>query len=171
MTRPNRARRSGEPGSLFPPHLRRVLMVICPMSQRQAFFQELPAALAVDVQAGLDGVGGGLLPEDAAHVMEHLENTSGGVRVGYRPMCLFMLAGRSFWLRDLGTRQFGRSFQHRIPTRRHRPFCFWAVSLVLPQPEHLPDDHIAHGLELLLLGERQSLGRMLRVGAAHLLPH
>ena len=39
------------------------------------------------------------------------------------------------------------------------------------QLEHLPDDHIAHGFELLLPGQRHPLGRMFRVGAAHLLPH
>ena len=96
MTRPNRARHSGEPGSLFPPHLRRVLMVVCLVSQRQAFFQELPAALAVDVQAGLDGVGGVLLPKDTAHVMEELENTAGGVHT--LPVC--SATSRTAWERS-----------------------------------------------------------------------
>ena len=43
--------------------------------------------------------------------------------------------------------------------------------LTLPQLEHLPDDHVAHGLELLLFGKWQALRQLLGVGAAHLLPH
>ena len=43
--------------------------------------------------------------------------------------------------------------------------------LTLPQLEHLPDDHVAHGLELLLFGKWQALRHLLGVGAAHLLPH
>ena len=34
----------------------------------------------VDVQASLDGIGGGLLSEDAAHVVEQPEDTSGDRR-------------------------------------------------------------------------------------------
>ena len=63
-------------------------MVIRLMTQGHALLPEHPAALLIDVQASLDGIGGGLFPEDAAHVVEQPEDTSGGIRVGYRPMCL-----------------------------------------------------------------------------------
>ena len=67
-------------------------MVIRLVAQGHALLPEHPAALLVDVQAGLDGVCGGLFLEDAAHVAEELEDTSGGIHVGCRPMprCLPM---------------------------------------------------------------------------------
>ena len=70
-------------------------MVIRLVAQGHALLPEHPAALLVDVQAGLDGICGGLLLEDAAHAVEQLEDTSGGIRVGYRPMCLCTLMVRS----------------------------------------------------------------------------
>ena len=45
-------------------------MVIRLVSQGHALFPEHPAALLIDVQAGLDGVRGGLFLEDSAHVIE-----------------------------------------------------------------------------------------------------
>ena len=45
-------------------------MVIGLVSQGHTLLPEHPAALLVDVQAGLDGICGGLLLEDAAHVVE-----------------------------------------------------------------------------------------------------
>ena len=45
-------------------------MVIGLVSQGHTLLLEHPAALLIDVQAGLDGIGGGLLSEDAAHVVE-----------------------------------------------------------------------------------------------------
>ena len=45
-------------------------MVIRLVAQGHALLPEHPAALPVDVQASLDGIGGGLLSEDAAHVVE-----------------------------------------------------------------------------------------------------
>ena len=45
-------------------------MVIGLVSQGHTLLPEHPAPLPVDVQASLDGIGGGLLPEDAAHVVE-----------------------------------------------------------------------------------------------------
>ena len=56
--------------SLLCIHADRILMVIRLVSQGHAFLPEHPAALAVDVQAGLDGICGGLLLKDAAHVIE-----------------------------------------------------------------------------------------------------
>ena len=44
-----------------------LLMVIQLVAQGHALLPEHPAALLVDVQAGLDGICGGLLLEDAAH--------------------------------------------------------------------------------------------------------
>ena len=46
------------------------LMVIGLVSRGHTLLPEHPAALPVDVQASLDGIGGGLLWEDAAHVVE-----------------------------------------------------------------------------------------------------
>ena len=46
------------------------LMVIGLVSQCHMLLPEHPAALPVDVQASLDGIVGGLLSEDAAHVVE-----------------------------------------------------------------------------------------------------
>ena len=74
------------------------LMVIRLVTQSHTLLPEHPAALLVNVQANLDGIGGGLLPEDAAHVVEQLEDTSGGIRVGYRPMCLCTLVVRGLLL-------------------------------------------------------------------------
>ena len=67
-------------------------MVIRLVAQGHTLLPEHPAALLVDVQAGLDGVRSGLFLEDAAHVAEELEDTSGGIHVGCRPMprCLPM---------------------------------------------------------------------------------
>ena len=45
-------------------------MVIGLVSQGHTLLPEHPAALLVNVQASLDGIGGGLLSEDAAHVVE-----------------------------------------------------------------------------------------------------
>ena len=57
------------------------------MAQGHALLPEHPAALLVDVQAGLDGIRGGLFLEDVAHVAEQLEDTAGGIRVRYCPLC------------------------------------------------------------------------------------
>ena len=76
-------------------------MVIRLVAQGHALLPEHPAALLVDVQAGLDGICGGLLLEDAAHAVEQLEDTSGGIRVGYRPMCLCTLMVRGRLLRGI----------------------------------------------------------------------
>ena len=76
-------------------------MVIGLVSQGHTLLPEHPAPLPVDVQASLDGIGGGLLPEDAAHAVEQLEDTSGGIRMGYRPMCLCTLMVRGRLLRGI----------------------------------------------------------------------
>ena len=47
-----------------------ILMVIRLVTQSHTLLPEHPAALLVDVQAGLDGICGELLSEDAAHVVE-----------------------------------------------------------------------------------------------------
>ena len=57
--------------------------------------------------------------------------------------------------------RWGKPVYHLICCRR----------LTSPQPEHLPYDHVAHGLELLLFGERQPLWQVLRVGPVDRLPH
>ena len=65
-----------------------IFMVIRLMAQGHTLLPEHAAAPLVDVQAGLDSVRSGLFPEDAAHVVEELEDTSGGVPVyagGVRP--------------------------------------------------------------------------------------
>ena len=46
------------------------LMVIRLVPQSHTLLPEHPAALLIDVQASLDGICGGLLSEDAAHVVE-----------------------------------------------------------------------------------------------------
>ena len=130
------------------------LMVIGLVSQGHTLLPEHPVPLPVDVQASLDGIGGGLLPEDAAHAVEQLEDTSGGIRVGYRPMCLCTLVVRDLLLwvmypmRHTGLcrrcARWGKPVYHLICCRR----------LTSPQPERLPYDHVAHGLELLLFGKR-----------------
>ena len=76
-------------------------MVIGLVSQGHTLLPEHPVPLPVDVQASLDGIGGGLLPEDAAHAVEQLEDTSGGIRMGYRPMCLCTLMVRGRLLRGI----------------------------------------------------------------------
>ena len=75
-------------------------MVIGLVSQGHTLLPEHPAALPVDVQASLDGIGGRLFPEDAAHVAEHLKDTAGGIRIGYHPLCLYLLVvcGLLLWV-------------------------------------------------------------------------
>ena len=76
----------------------RILMVIRLVAQGHTLLPEHPAALPVNVQAGLDGVRGGLFLEDAAHVVEQPEDTAGGIRVGCRPLSLCLPMRCSFWL-------------------------------------------------------------------------
>ena len=75
-----------------------ILMVIRFVAQGHALLPEHPAALLVDVQAGLNGVRGGLFLEDAAHVVEQLEDTADGIRVRCRSLSLCMPVSYVCWL-------------------------------------------------------------------------
>ena len=105
------------------------LMVIGLVSQGHTLLPEHPVPLPVDVQASLDGIGGGLLPEDAAHAVEQLEDTSGGIRMGYRPMCLCTLMVRGLLLWVMGqtmVRLLTRLNKLLLITKAgRRPFCSW----------------------------------------------
>ena len=59
-------------------------MVVGLVAQGHALFLEHPAAFPVYVQAVLDGIVRGLLPEDTPHVVKQVEYTSGhlGLRQG-----------------------------------------------------------------------------------------
>ena len=145
-------------------------MVIGLVSQGHTLLPEHPAPLPVDVQASLDGIGGGLLPEDAAHAVEQLEDTSGGIRMGYRPMCLCTLMVRGLLLWVMCPIRQARLCRRCARRCGHVYYLICCGMLTPPQLKHLPDDHVAHGLELFLFGKKQALRHLLRIGAANLLP-
>ena len=136
------------------------LMVIGLVSQGHTLLPEHPVPLPVDVQASLDGIGGGLLPEDAAHAVEQLEDTSGGIRMGYRPMCLCTLMVRGLLLWVMCPIRQARLCRRCARRCGHVYYLIGCGMLTLPQLEHLPDDHVAHGLELFLFGKKQALRQL-----------
>lgn len=136
------------------------LMVIGLVSQGHTLLPEHPAPLPVDVQASLDGIGGGLLPEDAAHAVEHLEDTSGGIRMGYRPMCLCTLMVRGLLLWVMCPIRQARLCRRCARRCGHVYYLICCGMLTPPQLKHLPDDHVAHGLELFLFGKKQALRQL-----------